>query len=171
MERATEPAAEVSVPAPAVDRSQLGDALQNLWASTERSVALLPPARPPAGDTAAAVAWARGPFMTWLVARAQSLRDAVALSESVAADPPLERALAAALLGHATEDLVARVHAVTAGLDQQDALEDTVRPLAVQALTYYVFCRDRLGDEDGLDGYCGDRARAITASFDLAADG
>lgn len=144
----------VPVPQPAVAREELGEGLQVVWTSIEETVAIRPPEPPAETSVDAANAWARGPFAGWIGRRASATRDAIAASEAVPETPPFERALAAALIAYALEDFVADVRGApvpeSIATDPEllriyvGELSDTVRPLAIEAVTYYAYCQGRL---------------------------
>lgn len=178
--RATVP---VPVPQPAVAREQVSDPLQNLWTSVEETVAIRPP-EPPADDSVeAADAWAQGPFAAWIGTRASSMRSTIELGEGVGDAPPYERAVAAALIAYALEDFVADVRgAPVPGSIATDpellevyvaSMNDTVRPLAVEAVTYYAFCTQRLtalGDDSPWlpwRAYCTQRGQEMVELYEL----
>ena len=82
---------------------------------------------------------------------------AVEVSEAVPAEPISERAIAAALLGHA---LLAGVE-----LEPSALTPETRASLRSQALAYFTYCRDRFGEGPSAApwrGYCADRAQALS---------
>jgi len=178
--RATVP---VPVPQPAVAREALSDPLQDLWTSIEETVAIRPPEPPEDTSVEAANAWAQGPFAEWMGERASSMRTTIELGEHVADTPPYERAVAAALLAYALEDFVADVRGapVPASIATDPELlevyvasmNDTVRPLALEAVTYYAFCTQRLtalGDESPWlpwRAYCTQRGQEMIELYEL----
>lgn len=194
-ETETEPAPEpvmratvpVPVPQPAVAREALTEPLQNLWTGVEETVAIRPPEPPEEDTTEAANAWAQGPFAEWMGVRASSMRSTIELGEGVAATPPYERAVAAALLAYALEDFVADVRGapVPASIATDPELlevyvgsmNDTVRPLAVEAVTYYAFCTQRLtalGDDSPWlpwRAYCTQRGQEMIELYELQPPG
>ena len=97
------------VPQPAVAREEMSEPLQGVWTQIEETVAIRPPDPPEEATREAVQAWSEGPFTEWLDQRREHMRQVIQTSEGVEDSPPFERAVSAALMGYAMEDLAADV--------------------------------------------------------------
>lgn len=174
----------IPVPAPAIPREALSEPLQALWSEVEETVAIRPPDGPSAATEEALTAWSEGPFAEWITARREALAEAVALSEAVPDEPVHERAVAAALLGYALEELVAGMRGAPVPSDIAEdtellaiyvsSLQAVLRPLASDAVLSYAYCQQRLlplGDESEWlpwRAYCVQRGREVIEIYELA---
>jgi hypothetical protein len=173
----------IPVPAPAIAREALSQPLQDLWSEVEETVAIRPPDGPAAATEEALTEWAEGPFAAWVTARREALAEVVAMSEAVPEEPAHERAMAAALLGYALEELVAGMRGAPVPTDiASDAelleiyvssLSAVLRPLASDAVVSYAYCQQRLmplGDESEWlpwRAYCVQRGREVIEVYEL----
>lgn len=177
----------VPVPQPAVAREAMSEPLQQLWTQIEETVSVRPPDPPAEATTEAIQAWAQGPFREWLVARREATSRAAAASRDVPEDPVHERAIAAALLAYALEDMVADVRGAPVPDDiandpelleiYANSLSEVLRPLASEAVVAYAFCQQRfasLGDESEWlpwRAYCVQRGREVIEVYELTPEG
>lgn len=173
----------VPVPQPAVAREELSEPLQAVWTQVEEVVAIRPPAGPEEATEEAVQAWAEGAFREWIDTRSAAMREAVATSEGVPAEPAHERAIASALLGYALEDFVADVRGSPVpedvATDEEllgvyvEHLTSVLRPMAIEAVISYAYCQRRLaelGDESvwlPWRAYCVQRGREVIATYEL----
>jgi len=174
----------VPVPQPAVAREEMSEPLQGVWTQIEETVALRPP-DPPSEPTEEAVqAWSTGPFTRWLDQRREHMSRVIATSEGVEDTPRHERAVTAALMGYAMEDLAADVRGAPIPNDISadpellqiyvDNLREVLRPIATEAVVYYAYCQRRLaamGDESPWlpwRAYCVQRGREMIEVYALA---
>lgn len=173
-----------SVPAPAVPRGALSEPLRRFWTELEQALSIRPPEGPREATEEAITAWARGPLAAWIAARRHAMQAAIATSEAVRDDPAHERGVAAALLGHALEELVAgmraaplpRAIAEDAALLEAYAsrLRDALQPIAREASIAYAFCERRFADLGEQSAwrpwrtYCGARGGELVETLELA---
>lgn len=178
--RATVP---VPVPQPAVVREEMSEPLQSVWTQIEETVAIRPPEPPEVATAEAVQAWSEGPFTEWLDQRREHMRAVIQTSEGVEDQPPFERAVSAALMGYAMEDLAADVRGAPVpediAADEEllgiyvQSLQRVLRPIATEAVVYYAYCQQRiaaLGDESEWlpwRAYCVQRGQEMIEVYEL----
>ncbi len=102
----------------------------------------------------------------WMDERARRLRDAVRASEAVPDEPASDRALAAALLGHALEELIASI--AVAPMTEEPERPPIVGALAAQAATYYAYCERRFAAHDDGSAWAPWRAHCARRAQELS---
>jgi hypothetical protein len=175
----------IPVPQPAVPRESLSPALQRVWERVEVAVAIRPP-EPPANATLEVVnQWAEGPFVEWLLRRAQASQEAQTATNDLEEAPAHERGIAAGLVGYLQEDTCADVRGAPipesiAGdaelLGVYDrSLHEALLPYARVAVQAYRFCIAAFEEtQDPVwaewQRYCGERGSEVAAVFGVDAD-
>lgn len=173
----------VPVPQPAVAREELSEPLQQTWTGIEEVVAIRPPDGPTEATEDSIRAWAEGPLTQWITERRDATRAVGTVAANVPEEPVYERALGAALFGYALEDFAADIRSSPVPTEitgdpelleiYMGALTEALRPVAIESVTDYAVCQQRLaslGDESEWvpwRAYCVERGREVIEVYDL----